>query len=552
MSKLSKAVAEKRSEQTLRLDEIVTNFDGGESYLYDPLTTLKMITASSIFGEPSYYRDGGLNKKKPSKSYVYRISTIFGADSIISKDYEGKTTTELMISAIDDALTYDYVGTLDWAVELRNTYNIRLNPQIIMVRAAIHPKRKEFTDKICFNDYQKQVMRRADEPMVQMAYYLYQNEGKAKMPSILKRTWANKLSSLDRYNVNKYKNAEIGMINGVRLCHAHSAIIDELMRTGDVDVETNQLTWNQLKSEGKDWKYILENINIPHMALLRNLRGIFTEIDDVQVLDKVIEQLKSGVQRGKQFPFRYWSAYKVIKHDSRIHHRDILLDALEDCVDISIQNLPRLKGKTMCLTDNSGSAWGGFTSEYGTVTVAEIDNLSAIISAKCSDEGYVGVFGDKLKIVPISKHDRILRKLAEINKVGEGIGGATEGGIWIFFREAMKNQDKYDNIFIYSDQQAGLGGLYGTDAHMKEYTKLGYGHGVSYQPHINVYKILLDYRRKVNNNVNVISTQTAGYNNNVLPQMARRCFCISGWTGKEVLFADMQIKIWDELEGEGN
>ncbi len=551
MSRLSKAVAEQTAKETLRLDEAVENFDGGVSYLYDPLTTLKMITASSIFGEPSYYRDGGLNKGKPSKSYVYRISSFFGVDSIIPKDYEGKTTTDIMISAIDEALTYDYVGTLDWAVELRNTYNIRLNPQIIMVRAAIHPKRKEYTNKICFNDYQKKVMSRADEPMVQMAYYLYQNEGKTKMPSILKRTWANKLSTLDAYNVNKYKNAEIGMINGVRLCHAHSAVIDELMRTGDVEVESSQLTWNQLKSEGKDWKYILDHIRMPHMALLRNLRGIFTEIDDVQILDKVVEQLKAGVKRGKQFPFRYWSAYKVIQYDKKVHHKDVLLDALEDCVDISIENLPRLKGKTMCLTDNSGSAWGGFTSEYGTVTVAEIDNLSAIISAKCSDEGYVGVFGDRLNIVPVSKHDKILRKLKEVSKIGRNIGGSTEGGIWIFFRDAMKNGDKYDNIFIYSDQQAGLGGLYGTSAHMREYRKLGYDCGASYHSHVNVYKILLDYRRKVNNDVNVFSIQSAGYNNNVLPQMARRCFALSGWTGKETLFADMQIKLWDEADGKG-
>ena len=36
----------------------VTNFMGGNSFELNALDTLKMVTASSIFGEPSYYRNG--------------------------------------------------------------------------------------------------------------------------------------------------------------------------------------------------------------------------------------------------------------------------------------------------------------------------------------------------------------------------------------------------------------------------------------------------------------------------------------------------------------
>ena len=45
-----------------RKDETVVNFMQGESYRIGPLDTLKMVTASSIFGEPSYYRAGGLGR----------------------------------------------------------------------------------------------------------------------------------------------------------------------------------------------------------------------------------------------------------------------------------------------------------------------------------------------------------------------------------------------------------------------------------------------------------------------------------------------------------
>lgn len=544
MSRLSKVVKEQREATVLQKDKVVKNFMDGESYAYSPLATLKMISASSIFGEPSYYRDGGIGKR--STRYSARGNEIWSKlldYIIIPKEYNGKSTTEIMTEAIDASLDYDYEGTLNWAVELRTVYNIRLNPQIIMVRAAIHPKRKAFTanNKVNFRFINCQVMQRADEPMVQIAYYLFINNGKKNnIPNILKRSWSDKLSSLKPYAINKYKNAEIGIINAVRICHANSENINELMSTGDIQISNSETTWEQMRSAGKDWMYILENCNISHMALIRNLRNIFSEIDNVAIADAVIAELKRGVLHGKQFPFRYYSAYKAIR-DSNVHHKDILLDALEDCVDISIANMPQLSGKTICLTDNSGSAWGTIPTEYGSVTIAEIDNLSSILTAKCSDEGYVGVFGDRLEIIPISKNDKVLRKLSEINKIGKGIGMNTEGGIWTFFQKATKNKDKFNNIFIYSDMQAGHGELYGTSNQQQEYRNAGCSCGM----HINVFQCLLNYRRQVNKNVNMFSVQTAGYNNSVLPEYAYRTSMMSGWTGKEALFAKMLIDIWD-------
>lgn len=544
MSRLSKVVKEQREATVLQKDKVVKNFMGGDSYVYSPLATLKMISASSIFGEPSYYRDGGIGKR--STRYSARGNEIWSKlldYIIIPKEYNGKSTTEIMTEAIDASLDYDYEGTLNWAVELRTVYNIRLNPQIIMVRAAIHPKRKEFTanNKVNFRFINCQVMQRADEPMVQIAYYLFINNGKKNnIPNILKRSWSDKLSSLKPYAINKYKNAEIGMINAVRMCHANSENINELMSTGDIQVSNSETTWEQMRSAGKDWMYIIENCNISHMALIRNLRNIFSEINNVAIADAVIAELKRGVLHGKQFPFRYYSAYKAIR-DSNVHHKDILLDAIEDCVDISIANMPQLSGKTICLTDNSGSAWGAIPTEYGSVTVAEIDNLSSILTAKCSDEGYVGVFGDRLEIIPISKNDKVLRKLSEINKIGKCIGMNTEGGIWRFFQRATQRCDKFDNIFIYSDMQAGHGELYGTSNQQQEYRNAGCSCGM----YINVFQCLLNYRRQVNKNVNMFSVQTAGYNNSVLPEYAYRTSMMSGWTGKEALFAKMLIDIWD-------
>lgn len=546
MSKLSKAVEAMHEDVVLRKDETEINFMGGDSYKLNPLETLKMISASSIFGEPSYYRDG-----RSAKKTLYKVDRLVKDWLIIPDCYVGKNTEQIMESAIDAALEYDFGATLEWATTLRNDFFMRLNPQVIMVRAAMHPNRKEWTEANPgkFNEYNQMVMKRADEPMSQMAYYLYLNKGKKnKIPSVIKRSWADNLSKLNRYKVAKYKNHEIGMINGVRLCHANSKVLDELMTNGTVEVSEDSKTWENLRSEGKTWEEIFDTVDMGHMALLRNIRGVFTESDNKDLFVRYMTKLKSTVKDGKQFPFRYWSAIQAVQ-GSNCNFKPLIIDALEECMDIAVDNYPKLKGKTMCLSDNSGSAWGAVTTEYGSVTVANIDNLSSVITAACSDEGYVGKFGDRLITHPISKRRGILSQAEAITRDRDrDVGGGTEGGIWEFFRNAIDKKEHWDNIFIYSDMQAGHGGLYGTSSQYNDYRRRGYDIG----NHINVFKLVQDYRKTVNPKVNVFSIQTAGYTNNLMPEMAYRTAILSGWTGKEASFAEEYIRQWDEIEAKNS
>jgi hypothetical protein len=262
-----------------------------------------------------------------------------------------------------------------------------------------------------------------------------------------------------------------------------------------------------------------------------------------------MQKIKDTVVGSKQFPFRYYSAMMAVKN-SKCNHQPIIIDALEECMDIALANYPKLKGKTMCLSDNSGSAWGSFNSEYGSVTIANIDNLSSVITAACSDEGYVGKFGDRLIVSPVSKRAGVLNQAEAISKKRDSdVGGGTEGGIWEFFKNAIEKKEHWDNIFIYSDQQAGHGGLYGTSAQAEKYSKLGYGCGGSYwSTYINVFKLIQEYRKKVNPKVNVFSIQTAGYDNVVIPEYVYRTNIMYGWTGNEAVFAKAMIDQWDDIE----
>ena len=532
-----------------RKSETVENFMGGESYRINPLDTLKMITASSIFGEPSYYRDGGLGSKVQDARY--RRCELLDKHLLFAQDWYGLTTTEIMERTIDEALTADFEGTLRWAVTLRQEFYMRLNPQVIMVRAALHPGRKPFTDKNpgLFLQLEHLVMDRGDDAMSQLAYFLYRNNGKQNMPSLLKRSLAAKLENLDAYEAAKYKNAEIGLRDAVRITHAHSPVIDEFMKTGTIDLPARKKTWENLRSEGMGWKDIFHEIPMGHMALLRNLRGVFSEMEDAAFCREYLERLREGVHGSRQFPFRYYSAYIAVEK-SDCAHKPQILDALEECIDLSMENMPKFRGKTMCLSDNSGSAWGAIPSEYGTVQVAVIDNLSSVIAAAASEEGYVGKFGNLLKVYPVSRRGQILRQCRSVSDtMYSDVGGDTEGVIWEFFSHAIDKKEHWDQIFIYSDQQAGHGGLYGTAAQQELYREQGFGCPGSGRSgdgsYINVFDLILSYRRNVNPDVNVFSIQTAGYNNVCIPEYAYRTCILYGWTGRELNFARQMIDLWD-------
>ena len=260
----------------------------------------------------------------------------------------------------------------------------------------------------------------------------------------------------------------------------------------------------------------------------------FIRVNENLYLNKLLD----GVEGGKQLPFRYYSAYKYIKNIASGN----VLDTVEECLEKSFKNAPHFSGKTMVLSDNSGSAWGTLTSELGSMHIAEIGNLMAVMTARMSDEGEVGIFGDNLDIIPVRKKQSIFDLLDKCKNSGKNIGGGTENGIWLFFDKALKEKLYYDNIFVYSDMQAGHGGLYGVDDNeYKNYIwpkNKGYGAG-----YIDIPKLINEYRNVVNPNVMVYLIQTAGYKDILIPEYFNRTFILGGWSANIPLFAAKMSKI---------
>lgn len=176
----------------------------------------------------------------------------------------------------------------------------------------------------------------------------------------------------------------------------------------------------------------------------------------------------------------------------------------------------------MSLCDNSGSAQGTATSSMGSMQVSTIANLSAMLTARRADDGYVGVFGDDLKTFKVE--GPVMENLQRAEKLAQHIGMSTENGIWLFWDQAIKNREHWDHVFVYSDMQAGHGGLFGStpDAY-RDYVWPGGGH------YIDVPKLIETYRREVNPQVMVYLVQVAGYGDTIVPETYRGTFILGGW-----------------------
>jgi hypothetical protein len=528
--------------------EAHTNFMGGPSYdITSPLLRLICMSASSFFGEPMYYKGQRPKRRSRKLSYHSKVSRLSGSELTYLRktlnaidDYEWRNMTPqaAMEKAIDEALDHDPEATLRWAVSLRRDEFIRVTPQVILVRAAQHPKVRG-TGMI--RTFAPAIIARADEPATQLAYLL-DAFGKP-VPNALKRAWSDYLSKCNDYQLAKYR-MESRVVKTVDVANLafgfggknQDGAIGKLLR-GELTLGEGNETWESIISGGGTWKKAVEVMG--HMALLRNIRNLVKHGVDP---DLWLKKLVATAERGKQLPFRYLSAFNA--NQGAPGH---VLDAIEECLELSVGNLPTLNGRSLVLTDNSGSAHGTPVSELSSMTVAQIGNLMGVLTGLISDEGVLGVFGDRLKTMPIRKRASIMDQTNAANRAGRGIGGGTENGIWLALDQAIRNKEHWDNIFVYSDMQAGHGGLFGTNS--REYRdylwpgERGYGNR-----YIDVPKLIQTYRNKVNSKVNVFLVQIAGYEDTLLPEYYDRTYIIGGWSGSILKFAKRMIDTADEYQ----
>lgn len=274
------------------------------------------------------------------------------------------------------------------------------------------------------------------------------------IPNGLKKALAESLCKFNEYLISKYNggNKELKFKDVLRLIHPKPKNEEqqELFNKIINDTLPTAVRWEtELSQRGNKtevWEDLIENNKLGYMAMLRNLRNIMTA--NPKNIDKVWEKLsdKDEVLKSKLLPFRFYTAYREAFHLFTSKNIDLLETAMQHTID----NLPKINGKTVIAIDVSGSM-RSLISRNSSVNCAEIAKLLAILAGKLCEEVIIYKFDTKITKVDFSTKDRILKSVKQLWADGGGTN------IALPIQEMIDNKIEADRLIIFSDNEINYG-----------------------------------------------------------------------------------------------
>lgn len=425
----------------------------------------------------TYNRGAGHSRDTKSELFLLAVSNMVGEDTF----YEGKTERDqryrdliAKVVAVDPSWVARFVPFLRQEMNMRSASIVMAVEYVI---AGGPGGRKVVSD----------ALQRPDEPSEAIGYYR-SRKGRA-IPQPIKRGVADAVRRLySERNAIKYDGDSMGYRLGDVIDIVHpdpkaewqSRLFRYLLDTrhGRDDISTEGLdtltaykalmavpvserralitgegavqrlmdagmTWESLSGwlqgpmDGKAWDAIIPNMG--YMALLRNLRNFEQAGISKESKALVIKTLTDPeeVRKSKQFPIRFYSAYKNVTGFG-------YLEALEEALDLTVQNVPSFKGRTLILVDNSGSMGSGF-SNRGTIEYRETAALFGAALAKRAENADLVAYDTSSRRVSFDKSEPVLK----IAKAATYNGGGTDT-----FGVLNKVYNGHDRVVILTDEQA--------------------------------------------------------------------------------------------------
>lgn len=444
-----------------------------------PKATIKTRSKKVAAPDTATYGGGaGFTRKTKGELFLLAVSNMVGEDTF----YEGSSERDARFRDLIAKVTQN---DPDWIARfvpyLRNEMNMRSASIVMAVEYVVAggPNGRRVIDS---------AIVRADEPAEVIGYY--RSRYKKSLPQPIKRGVADGArrvyseraalkydgdnsgyrlgdvielvhpepkapwqSRLFRYIIDKRHNRdELGdyaLLPTIQHNHALMTIPVAERRAFLEKPEAAQIleegavTWEALSGwlqgpmDSKAWEAIIPSMG--YMALIRNLRNF----EDAKISDAskahVIQKLADAeeVAKSRQLPLRFYSAFKNVNSFD-------YLAALEKALDLTLQNVPSLPGRTLILVDNSGSMGTGF-SNRGTTTSREIAALFGAAVALRAENADLFAYESNSHKIDFHKSEPVLA----LAKKASAYDGGTET-----FKVLAQNYDNHDRVIILTDEQA--------------------------------------------------------------------------------------------------
>ena len=537
----------------------------------------KQPTERNFMGEMAF-------KMEDKEELISTVMTTF-----LQGEYYEKEATK--IARIQELLKkVDPLFAAKLAIYARNEGNLRSVTHFVAAEIAKYVSGTDWGKRF----YNRIVVRPDDMSEIVSAYAHINGMSQkdiSKIPNAMKGGFKTALERLDAYQIDKYKmkNREVSLIDLIRLFHpkgnqknaeafkrlVNGESLEGLYETKILEKEmtkAGQLTKGATEDEKKEAKHeaiaeILDNVKgMPIMNLIRNLRNIILYAPD-KVEDACAQlRIKDKILNSRLLPFRFATAYAEVEKmtwgkpntDTAIAFESdkaegeltkaqfdslkrSVLDALEDAIQYSVENIPELEGNVAILVDHSGSCRGdaggsSTVSAFSKTSTAMIGNLFGSMMAYRQKNVYIGLFGDKLIDVPMDRN----MKMLDFNKMsfdkGACCGPCTEAGIYDFMRKCIDEKKKVDNVVVFSDCQIGNNTYEFTPWYGDKSSDLG-GH----------FHELFKEFKKLNPMCNWIVVNLRQSGGTSVFDKSMRILNIAGWSDKIFDTIKSQCRGWDAI-----
>ena len=391
--------------------------------------------------------------------------------SLSDLTYEKEDKRVDRIARLVGKVSQEFVARL--AVYARTEMHLRSIPLLLLVELAkVHNG-----DDLVARAVEKTVLR-ADEIMELLMCYQWRNPSSdprkklGKLSRQIQNGLQRAFNRFDEYQFAKYDrdNLEVKLRDALFLVHPKAkdgnqqALFDKIVnRQLEIpytwETELSALGQQVFESDEKKleafrakWEELINSGKLGYMALMRNLRNMLQADVSLPEIQKVASRLSDAeqVEKSKQLPFRYLSAYREIETVNSVH-TSMLMNALEAAVKNSAANIEGFDENTRVLlaSDVSGSMWSPI-SQRSSIRNYDIGILLSMLLRNRCKQVVAGIFGDSWKVVNMP-NDNILMATRQLERLGNTVGYSTNGYKvidWLIGQKVVM-----DKVMMFTDMQ---------------------------------------------------------------------------------------------------
>lgn len=335
------------------------------------------------------------------------------------------------------------------AVYTRDRFGMRSISHVVAGELAYRAKKQSW-----MRPFLRSVVVRVDDITEILSYYM-STYGKRPIANSLKDGLALAFGQFNEYQLAKYQmeGKGLSLVDTVNLLHPkptekNAEALRKLMK-GELRAEDTWETGLSAAGKAEDmgqakaavWQGLLAEKKLGYFALLRNLRNIAAQAPEA--LPLALSQLtdREHIHKSRVLPFRFQAAIKKLTAEAT--PRSVIV-ALSKALDLAVDNVPSLPGKTLIAIDHSGSMASGGTTQ----TPIEIASLFGAILYKSQDADLL-LFSDVAAWLTPNPLDSVTSISVHIKNSMESRGTDFHS----IFQLAQK---PYARIIILSDMQAWM------------------------------------------------------------------------------------------------